>query len=220
MARTIAKAKDPDAELDALNQKRVGVAGKRHELDAAVGAAETVVGGTTGRRGVVLLAEARGEIPPETLEAVELDRRKAEAVIVGARERIEALRQVEREVAEEVEAVEDAHPQWFRAKAEAKSAAVEEKRASLAQDAAALVTMGRDAAAEWSRVRKSCLRRGIEAPGEVLVADLGGVSSELAKSQGDAYPGGSKAALERWSVREAPKVSNAEAIRQFAGREV
>jgi hypothetical protein len=220
MARTIAKAKDPDAELAALHQKRVGLAGKRHELDAAVGAAESVVGGATGRRGVVLLAEARGETAPETLEAVELDRRKAEAVIVGARERIEALRQVEREVAAEVDAVEDAHPEFFRAKAEAKSEAAEEKRASLARDTPVVVAMGRDAAADWSRFRNSCRRRGVDPPPQVLVADLGGASSELAKSQGDSYPGGSKAALERWSVREAPKVSNAEAIRQFAGREV
>jgi hypothetical protein len=60
----------------------------------------------------------RADLP---LERVDLDGRKAEAQIVGARERIAALRTVEQEVEGEVEAVIDANPEHFEAQAQAAS---------------------------------------------------------------------------------------------------
>jgi hypothetical protein len=51
---------------------------------------------------------------------------------------------------------------------------------------------------ERGDVRKSHIRRGLDAPGEVRVSDLGGASSEISKSQGEAYPGGSPEAWERF----------------------
>ena len=68
----------------------------------------------------------------------------------------------------------------IRRETRAKSEAVEEKRASVAQQVATLVTMGRDAAADWMQIRKSCIGRRIDPPGEVGIADLGSASSELA----------------------------------------
>ena len=51
-------------------------------------------------------------------------------------------------------------------------------------------------------LQKSCIRRGVPVPREVLISDLGGVSSELAKSQGDSYPGSSRQAWARWQAEQ------------------
>jgi hypothetical protein len=59
----------------------------------------------------------------------------------------------------------------------------------------------------------------------VLVSDLGSATSELAKTQGDSYPGGSQQAWERWQAEQArqkaaeaaPRRSNREAIARFGG---
>jgi hypothetical protein len=55
---------------------------------------------------------------------------------------------------------------------------------------------------QWGSYRKSYIRRGVPVPREVLISDLGGVSSELAKSQGDSYPGSSRQAWARWQAEQ------------------
>jgi predicted alpha/beta hydrolase len=166
----------------------------------------------------------RGEAPSPSLEELHLELRQAHAAIEAGRKDREALGDEERAIEQEIEAVEDANPAHFLAQAEAKSAATEEKRAALAQETAAVVTTGREAQRQWSRYRNSCRRRGAPVPREVLISDLGGVSSELAKSQGDSYPGSSLRAWEQWCAREAAerngaKMTNAEALVQFAGKQ-
>jgi hypothetical protein len=171
------------------------------------------------RRRAAFVAEARGEQPSETVEQVDLERRQAEVEIAGGRERVAALRVVEQEIAEQVEAVEDAHPEHFIAKAVSRSEAVDAKLASLAQEAAAAVAEWREAQREWSGVRKSCLRRGVRVPGEVLVSDLGAAISELGKAQGGPYPGGRRAAWERYceeaAAEKAPRRPVRKALTRF-----
>jgi hypothetical protein len=214
------RAKDPDAELAALRAKRVELASRRHEISAAQGAAERVVAGAADRRRAVLLAEARGQEHAETVEQVDLDRRKAEAAVANGRERDDVLRTVQKDIEQEVDAVIDANPSHFIAKAEAASEAASEAIANAAQAAQAAASSWQEAGAAWSVVRKSCLRRGQDRPSEVPVSDLGGALNELAKASTQPYPGGRKEAWERWRARDAaPKVraSNAEAARAFAG---
>jgi hypothetical protein len=215
------RTKDPDRELAELHKKRVGLATKRNEIDRAVGAAQGILTAAVDRRRAVLLAEARGEEHPETVEAVDLDRRQAEMVIAGGRERAEALQQVEREVGIDVDAVIDAYPDHFIEKALATSAATEDKRAALLDATAEVRRADRETQGAWSTVRTSRIRRGLDSSPEVHLSDLGGASSELAKSKGQAYPGGSREAWERFRAHEAAgkgeRVSNAQAIAQFGG---
>src|SRR2546429_54325 len=119
MAR--AKAKNPDAELAALHEKRMELALRRDAHATAQGAAERVIEGSAERRSAALLSEARGEKPSPTAEEVDRERHAAEIAVRDNRERAEALRQVEREVEQEVNAVIDAHPTHFVEQAEAAS---------------------------------------------------------------------------------------------------
>src|SRR4051794_1291311 len=118
--------KTPDAELAELHEKRMALAMRRDAHATAQGAAERAIEGSAARRSAALLAEARGETPAETAEEVDRDRRAAEIAIRENSERATALQQVEREVEEEVEAVYDAHPAHFVAKAVAASEAASE----------------------------------------------------------------------------------------------
>lgn len=197
------QATGPDAQIAALEAKRVALATQRRELGDVETAQVRVIEEAPERRLAVRVAKARGQSPPETVEQVEAARHGAEAQLVAAREEAAALRTVEQEIGEAIDAVVDAHPEHFRSLAEAKSAATEERRASLAQEAAAVVQMGRDAQRQWGLYRNSCRRRGAPPPREVLISDLGDVSSELAKSQGESYPGGSKQAWERSQAAQA-----------------
>lgn len=212
---------NPDAELAELHAKRVDVASRRHEISAAQGAAERVVAGAADRRHAVLLAEARGQEHPETVEQVDLDRRKAEVAIADARERADVLRTVEKDIEGEVEGLIDAHPAHFLAQAVAASEAASDALAAASQaTSAALVAWGETRTA-WGVVRLSRRRRKLDLGPEVPISDLGSAVNELSQSQTRAWPGGSREAWERFLEYDAHAkvpVSNAEASRQFAGK--
>src|SRR5205807_9998902 len=106
----MARAKaDPDAQIVALEAKRVDLAKQRHELEDVERVQLRVVEEAPERRRAVLLAQARAESPSESVEQIEADRHRAAAEAAGTRERREALRTVEQEIEQEVEAVEDGH---------------------------------------------------------------------------------------------------------------
>jgi hypothetical protein len=122
------------------------------------------------------------------------------------------------EVRIEVDAVIDAYPEHFIEKALAISAAAEHKRASLIDATAEVRRADREAQGAWSTVRTSRIRRWLDPSPEVHLSDLGSASSELAKSKGQAYPGGSREAWERFRVAgKGERVSNAEALRAIGG---
>lgn len=218
MART--GKTDPDRELAELHAKRVALASQRHDASAAQGAAERVLAGADDRRRAVLLAEARGQEHTETVEQVDLDRRKAEVAVADGRERAEVLRVVEKDIEEEVEALIDASPGHYVAKAEAASEAAAVAIATAAQAAQAAASAWMEARSAWSTVRLSRGRRRLELTPEVPISDFGNAVSELSKSHSRPFPGGSREAYERFLAYEAaPKVraTNAEAAAAFAG---
>jgi prolyl-tRNA synthetase len=193
---------DPAAEMAALHERRMGLAMRRDEAEAAMTAAMQVIEGSAERRRQVLLAEARGEDVGVTVEQVDRDRQVAEHTAADQRQRAEALRTVEAEIGEAREAVIDAHPEHYFAAAVASSEATAEA-ISVARDAtqaAATAWMAtRDA---WSTVRMSRRRRGIEDIGpEVPVSDLGSAVHELSTQASRTWPGGSREAYERWASR-------------------
>jgi hypothetical protein len=219
MARV--KAKDPERELAALHEKRVGLAHKRDAIENAMTAAQRVLDEAPERRNTVLLSEARGEQPSETATDVESDRRRAEAEIAGGRERVDALRTVEKEIEAEVNAVIDAHPDHFTAAAVAASQATSEAITAALDATRAAVTAWMEARAAWSRVRLSRRRRGLELGPElgpeVPINDLGACLNELSKAQSQPWPGASRAAYERFRARPegGERAPNAEAMSAF-----
>ena len=194
---------DPDAEVEALQRKRVDRAMRRNELENAVPIHTTRTNGTIDVEGIearesaVRLALARDETPPEVLAEVERDRQAAIATINETRKQCDALRTAEREVEQEVEAVIDANPEHFIRAAETASQAASEVIAAAAQAAQAAASAWRDAAGAWSLVRMSYRRRGHEQPPEVPLSDFGGAVNELAKSASRPFPGGSRTNWER-----------------------
>jgi hypothetical protein len=206
------RAKDnPDQQLAELHEKRMALARRRDAHATAQGAAERVIEGSADRRSVALLAEARGEEPSETAEQVDRERHAAEIAVRDNRERSEALRQVERDVGEEVEAVIDAHPEHFVASAEVASEAASEALAAAVQAVSAAAVAWREARAAWGVVRMSRRRRNLDLGPEAPISDLGAAVYELSQSQARTWPGGSRSAWERWRAQDA------EAVRAFAG---
>jgi hypothetical protein len=201
MAR-LSRAKSPDAAMAALFQKRVDMASRRHEVSAATGAAERVVAGLAERRRAVLLAEARGQEHAETVEQVDLDRRKAEVAVADGRERADVLRTVERDIEGEVEALIDAHPDHFLAQAVAASEAASEALAAASRATSAAVVAWGEARAAWGVVRMSRGRRKLDRSPEVPISDLGSAVNELSTSRTRAWPGGSREAWERFCEHE------------------
>jgi hypothetical protein len=214
------KAKGPDDELAALFEKRVGLAMKRDGLENAGTAAQRVVDGAPDRRQAALLSDARGEQPSETVEQVDLDRRRAEVTVADVRERAAALRAVEKEVEEEVEAVIDAHPEHFLAAAVKASETTSEAITAALNATQAAVNAWMGTRAAWGRVRMSRRRRGLELGPEVPISDLGSAVNELAQAQPQPWPGGRRAAWEqRFGASEpAARLSNREAVAQFGGK--
>jgi hypothetical protein len=196
------RANDPERELAEIHERRIELAQRRNDYSSAQGAAERVIAESADRRRALLISEARGDKPAETVAQVDRDRQAAEIAVRDNRERAEALGEVEREIASEAEAVIDAHPEHFIALALKASEAAEAERTALAEQTSTVVRMAREAQMAWSDVRKSYIRRGLDAPGEVRVSDLGGASSEIARSQGEAYPGGSRDRWESFCERE------------------
>jgi hypothetical protein len=194
--------KAPERELAALHEKRIALAHQRHEIENAMTVAQRVLDAAPDRRRAVLLSEARGEQPGETATHVEDDRRKAEAGIAGGRERVEALRTVEKEIEVEVDAVIDAHPEHFLAAAVATSEATSEAITVALNATQAAVSAWMGAREAWGRVRMSRRRRGLDLGPEVPVSDLGQSVNELAKAQPQPWPGGRREAYERFLEHE------------------
>jgi hypothetical protein len=214
------RVKDPDAALAALHDKRLGLAVQRATLESAANTWARVVAEAPDRRRAVLLGEARGDTPDETVEQVDADRGKAEREIVGCRERAEALRTVEGEIDSQVENLIDAYPDHFVAKAVAASEAAQEALAAAAQAAQAAVLAWQEARAAWGTVRLSRNRRRLELSPEVPISDLGTATNELSKESSRPWPGGSRDAWERFLAHEqaskqAGRASNAEALAAF-----
>jgi hypothetical protein len=208
------RVKDPTAEMAALHDRRMELAMRRHEAEAAMTAALQVVEGSAERRRQVLLADARGEDAGATVEQVDRDRQVAEHTAADQKQRADALRTVEAEIGEAREAVIDAHPEHYLAAAIASSEATAEAitAALNATQAAASAWMGTREA--WGRVRMSRRRRGLDLGPEVPVADLGSSVSELSQAQPRPWPGGTREAYERFLARER---ASAQALARFGG---
>jgi hypothetical protein len=163
-----------------LHQKRVGLATKRHAVEEVLRAAQAVIDGADERRRAVLVIEARGDEPSESVEKVDGERRVAEVALADARQRAEALRTVEREIGDEVDAVIDRNPEHFEQKAaEANEEAQRLTRA--AADAVQAAEAGyRAAGAASGVVWRSCKRRRVEdGPREWPANDLGRATSAI-----------------------------------------
>jgi hypothetical protein len=124
---------DPEAELAALHDKRVGLATKRAALEDAERLSLQIIERALERRRAVLITEARGEKPAETIELVNRESRAAEVALAEGRERAAALKAVEQEIGEQEEAVIDANPDHFLALAVAASEAAMEALATASQ---------------------------------------------------------------------------------------
>src|SRR2546423_906289 len=75
------------------------------------------------------------------------------------------------------------------------------------REAHGAVSAWMEARGAWGVVRLSRRRRGLELPPEIPINDFGNAVNELAKSVSRPYPGGSKAAWERFVERESgPRV--------------
>jgi hypothetical protein len=221
MAR-VGKAKDPTAEMAALHDRRMKLAMRRHEAEAAMTAALRIVEGSAERRRQVLLAEARGGDAGATVEQVDRDRQVAEHAAADQKQRAEALRTVEAEIGEAQDAVIDAHPEHFLALAVASSEATSQAL-TVAHDATqAAVSAWVGTRTAWSRVRTSRRRRGLDLGPEIPINDLGTSVLELSQSLTRAWPGGSRENWERFCEREGvvgEKLSNSAALARFTGEE-
>jgi hypothetical protein len=201
-----AKALDPDAQIAALDAKRVDLAKRRHELDAIDKRQRRIVDEAPERRRAAFIAEARGEEPSEPVEQIDRERRQAEVEIAGGRERIEAVRTVERECKEQEHAIRDANRAHFRAKAVAASEAADQAWTTLIGEVQSLVSLCREAAALHGEDRRSCIRSGVSVPPEVPTSDFGDVIGALSKSSRP-WPAGSRAAWERYLARESSEAA-------------
>jgi hypothetical protein len=200
------RTKTPDDQLAALHEKRVGLATKRHEVDAAMAASQRVVDAAPERRRAVLVAETRGETPPETVEQVDRERHAAEVALADGRDRAAALQTVEQEVGQEVDAVIDANPDHYIAAAEAASETAAEAIISAKTAAQGAAMAWREAAGAWGVVWQSHRRRRLDTPPNVPISDFGNAVSELEKSQSRPFPGGSRAAWQRFCEHESQRV--------------
>jgi hypothetical protein len=215
--RKSAKAADPDQRIAQLEKRRDGLARKRYELGDVEKTQQLVVAGATERRLAVRLAGARGESPPETVEEVEADRHRAETQLAGAREEGGALRQVEKEIADEIEAVEASDPAFFWAKAVAQAKGTLAKLADVLQTVQAVEPDWRETAKQVTRYRSSCDRRRVPKPSELPISDLGSAINDVSKAKGTLERYLRNAAAQEAAERNAGKLSNAEAIARFAG---
>lgn len=166
--------------MEALHRRRIDLATKRHAVEEVVRAAQAVIDGATDRRRAVLIAEARGDKPSETVEEIDRERQTAEIAIADARQRAEALGVVEREVGEEADAVIDSHPEDYEKKA-SEALAEAERLTRAAADAVQAAEAGyRDAGAASGVVWRSCKRRRVEdGPREWPANDLGRATSAI-----------------------------------------
>jgi hypothetical protein len=218
MARLIGKPKSPDAEMAALHAKRMDLARRRDDASSAQGAGERVLADVADRRRACLLAEARGQEHAETIEQVDLDRRKAEAAVADGRERADVLTTVQKDVDEEIDALIDAHPAHYLAAAVAASEAAGEALAAASQAVSAAVVAWGETRAAWGVVRLSRGRQRLDLYPGIPISDLGTAVSELAQAQSRPWPGGSREAWERFEApSDGERVSNAEAMRAFEG---
>jgi hypothetical protein len=205
------RAKGPDVEMAALHQKRLDLATKRHETSAAQGAAENVVAGVADRRQAALLVEARGGTPSETPAEVDRARAIAEATVRDARERAEALGQVEQEIVAEEEAVIDHHPGDYEQKRDAAVKDALSKLGSALDAVSEAVVAGRAARHAGEVVRQSCRRRRLDVPAEMPLADLGGAASEISglRQVWGRFASPPKTSLSVPEVRESGRRANA-----------
>lgn len=216
------RKKDPTAEMAALHDRRMKLAMRRHEAEAAMNAALRVVEGSAERRRQVLLAEARGEDAGATVEQVDRDRQVAEHAAADQKQRADALRTVEAEIGEARDAVIDAHSEHYLAAAVVASEATTEAITAALDATQAAVSAWMGTREAWSRVRLSRRRRGLDLGPEIPVSDLGQSVGELSKERSRPWPGGGREAYERFLAYErasaqAPRFSNAEAMAHFGG---
>ena len=197
------RAKDPTAELASLHEKRVELAQRRDAHATAEGAAQRTIEGSPDRRRAALVAEARGEKPSETAEAVDRERHAAEVALVDNRERAAALKLGRRRPT---------------SASERPSSGLVSVDHGLDLPAQAAATAWQEARGAWGTVRLSRRRRGLDLSPEVPVSDFGTAVSQLSKSR-SRPPGGSREAWERFLAREAtlrgPRLSNAEEVAWF-----
>jgi hypothetical protein len=183
MARRSKTPDGPESSLAALHERRMELAMRRNEAEAAMNAAVQVVEGSAERRRQVLLAEARGEDAGVTVEQVDRERQVAEHAAADQRQRAEACRTVEAEIGKARDGVVDANPSHFESMA---AAAREEavRLARAADDAVAAAEAGyRQAGAACNVVWMSYKRRKAEGgPAEWPISDLAGARREVAKT--------------------------------------
>jgi hypothetical protein len=175
----------PEAEMQALHERRMELATLRHSTDAASAAAQAVLDGLVARRQAAISAEIDGVEAAETVAQVDQAARAAAATIADCRERAEVIRRKEGELKEAADAVIDGHPGFYEQK---RREAIEEaeRLTRAAGDAVRAAEAGYMAAGAASNVVwQSYKRRELDGgPREWPANDLGGASSEIGKALG------------------------------------
>src|SRR2546423_420592 len=218
MAR-VRKDTTPDAQIAALRAKRLDHSRRRHELGNREQVAQRLIDESAGRREAAERAEEDGQKPEQTVAEIDAEVQQAKAEVADAKSRAQRVRELEAEIDQQVDGVIDPNVDFFIEAALASTEAYSALKAETMQGLQALESAGRDAAALWSTIRKSYIRRRLSPPREILVGDFGGPITELSKSPLP-IPGGSVEAWARFlaqaaAEQNAPRLSNREALARF-----
>jgi hypothetical protein len=209
----------PGDELAAVDEQIDELVAEGEALSARQGDAEALIRSYPDRREAALTLKKLGEhvVVPDEAERARLQRSVAEAVEEqGTIRAVRLLRE------EEKRKVLAAGLPRFDAEAEAAARAVEAEGEALLAKLAEFLGRQQAKGVAWRRSYDGRHELGREQIPAVGYHDLGDVPGKVKDAVRSAWPGGSREAWERFREQDAaPKVrvSNAEAVEQFAGRE-
>jgi hypothetical protein len=162
----MARTKGPDEQIAVLSAERLRIAVDKDAASRAVREAKEILGtdgprSATNRTRLAMQAAARGR-PHEAFEEIAASTAEATAAIQVNTTRVEALAGALREIAREIEAVEDGHLEHFAKQASAASIEAVEAQATARQALNAAFEAWRGADGAWGRVRAA--RRRLDWP--------------------------------------------------------
>jgi hypothetical protein len=237
----MARSKTPDEQIRSLEAERLRIAVDKDATSRAVSEAKEVLGtdgprSVTNRQRAALQGQARGR-EHEPFGAIAQDAADAQAAILANQVKVEALDRAIKEVAREIEEVEDGALEFFSQQAHEASLAAVEAQATAREALTAAYEAWRAADSAWGRIRAA--RRRLDWPPTPAcpLTDLASVVSGFESATRQVpWPGGRrperdeqiKVAAEQvdWPVRwdgvgvpatRAPRLSNAEALLRFGG---
>ncbi len=235
------RQQDPDQKIEALRQERSKIAVERDDAQRAVRDARTVLGtdgprSATNRQRKALQSQARGR-EHEPFEVIAQEAADAQAAILANQVKVEALDRAIKEVAREIEEVEDGALEFFSKQAHEASLAAVDAQVAARQALTAAYEAWRAADSAWGRIRSA--RRRLDwpplpaCPLTDLASVVGGFESATRQVP---WPGGRRPERDEqievasqpvdWPTRwdgvgvpetKAPRLSNAEALLRFGG---